>query len=75
MSEYKSVRLKKTIIERIEKIMKSHPEYGYKSTDDFIEDAIVGNLKKIKKFLYLYTIVLVFTLCLITYLIVKNELI
>lgn len=73
MSEYTQVRLRKAIVERIEKIIRKHPEYGYKNLGDFIDDAVVGSLKKIKHMLCLYTIVLGLVTSFIAYIIIVTS--
>ncbi|MDQ1281206.1 MAG: hypothetical protein QG670_2470 [Thermoproteota archaeon] len=69
MTEYRQVSIKKALVDKIEQFIKKHPEYGYKSIDDFLEDSVMGSIKKIRRILCLYTIVLVSFAFILTYLI------
>ena len=72
MVEKKTVEIKKETVERIEKLIKKHPEYGYKTISDFVEDAITGGFKKIRRILYFYTVIFVSLILFLAYLILTN---
>ncbi len=69
LTEEKQVKVKKEIVDKIEQFIRKHPEYGYRSISDFIEDSVNNGLKKIKRLFYIYTIVFSSVLCILTYLI------
>ncbi|MDQ1279370.1 MAG: hypothetical protein QG670_632 [Thermoproteota archaeon] len=63
------VNLKKTLVERVERLMKRHPEYGYKDVSDFLEDAVASSLRRIRRILYIYLLVFVSISLILAYLI------
>lgn len=46
--KYRRVSLKKELVDTIEKFIKKHPEFGYRSIAQFVEDAIRERAEKIR---------------------------
>ncbi len=69
MSKYRKVDVKEEIVVRVERFIAKHPEYGYATVSDFIEDAVAGGLRKIKHILYVYVAVMASLLLVLAYMV------
>lgn len=49
MPEFKSISMKEEFAESIEAFVKEHPEFGYRSIAQFLEDASRRRLEELKK--------------------------
>ena len=48
--EYRSIRLRRAVLNKVEKYILEHPEMGYKSLADFVTDAIREKLIELHSF-------------------------
>ncbi len=70
--EYVSVKLRKTLVERVNRIIQKHPEYGYGDINDFLEDAVTSSLRRVRRAFYLYVVVFVAVSSVLAYLVLRS---
>ncbi len=49
IKDFRGVSLKKELIDSIEKFIRDHPEAGYKSASDMVQEAVRLRFQEIKK--------------------------